>query len=156
MCADGNPAIEYLFRVKLCLFRPRCDFSFQPRPRLNCSRTSRKRLPKMHRLIGRLPEVVVYKNRSIGASSEKRSRHINFMVDDLLQRCLLSYDMSSSMLSLKVFVYSQQHSAHSEHNHEFIIIIFYLMVSVITMCNLIKRLIRATFLSTPASDVHER
>ena len=32
----------------------------------------------------------------------------------------------------------------------------YLMVSVITMCNLIKRLIRATFLSTPASDGHER
>ena len=32
----------------------------------------------------------------------------------------------------------------------------YLMVSVITMCNLIKRLIRAIFLSTPASDVHER
>ena len=29
----------------------------------------------------------------------------------------------------------------------------YLMVSVITMCNLIKRLIRATFLSTPASNV---
>ena len=28
--------------------------------------------------------------------------------------------------------------------------------SYITMCNLIKRLIRATFLSTPASDVHER
>ena len=44
-----------------------------------------------------------------------------------------------------------------QHNSEFIIIIFcYLMVSVITMCNLIKRLIRATFLSTPASDVHER
>ena len=44
-----------------------------------------------------------------------------------------------------------------QHNNEFIIIIFcYLMVSVITMCNLIKRLIRATFLSTPASDVHER
>ena len=44
-----------------------------------------------------------------------------------------------------------------QHNHEFIIIIFcYLMVSVITMCNLIKRLIRATFLSTPASDVYER
>ena len=45
-----------------------------------------------------------------------------------------------------------------QHNYEFIInIIFcYLMVSVITMCNLIKRLIRATFLSTPASDVHER
>ena len=37
-----------------------------------------------------------------------------------------------------------------QHNNEFIIIIFcYLMVSVITMCNLIKRLIRATFLSTP-------
>ena len=32
----------------------------------------------------------------------------------------------------------------------------FLMVSVITMCNLIKCLIRATFLSTPASDVHER
>ena len=44
-----------------------------------------------------------------------------------------------------------------QHNDEFIIIIFcYLMVSVITMCNLIKRLIRATFLTTPASDVHER
>ena len=44
-----------------------------------------------------------------------------------------------------------------QHNNEFIIIIFcYLMVSVITMCNLIKRLIRATFLSTPASDGHER
>ena len=43
-----------------------------------------------------------------------------------------------------------------QHN-EFIIIIFcYLMVSVITMCNLIKRLIRATFLSTPTSDAHER
>ena len=37
-----------------------------------------------------------------------------------------------------------------QHNNEFIIIIFcYLMVSVITMCNLIKRLIRATFLGTP-------
>ena len=44
-----------------------------------------------------------------------------------------------------------------QHNSEFIIICFgYLMVSVITMCNLIKRLIRATFLSTPASDGHER
>ena len=44
-----------------------------------------------------------------------------------------------------------------QHNNEFIIIIFgYLMVSVITMCNLIRRLIRATFMSTPASDVHER
>ena len=32
----------------------------------------------------------------------------------------------------------------------------YLMVSVITMYNLLKRLIRATFLSTPARDVHER
>ena len=37
-----------------------------------------------------------------------------------------------------------------QHNNEFIIIIFcYLMVTVITMCNLlIKRLICATFLST--------
>ena len=44
-----------------------------------------------------------------------------------------------------------------QHNKEFIIIIFcYLMVPVITMCNLIKRLIRATFSSTPASDGHER
>ena len=44
-----------------------------------------------------------------------------------------------------------------QRNNDFIIVIFcYLMVSVITMCNLIKRLIRATFLSTPASDVHER
>ena len=47
-----------------------------------------------------------------------------------------------------------------QRNNEFIIIIFYffyffcyLMVSVITMCNLIKRLIRATFLSTPVSVV---
>ena len=44
-----------------------------------------------------------------------------------------------------------------QHNNEFIITFFcFLMVSVITMCNLIKRLIRATFLSTPASDVHKR
>ena len=44
-----------------------------------------------------------------------------------------------------------------QHNNEFIMIIFcYLMVSVITICNLIKRLIRAKFLSTPSSDVHER
>ena len=44
-------------------------------------------------------------------------------------------------------------------NNECIIIIiicYYLMVSVITLCNLLRRLIRATFLSTPASDVHER
>ena len=45
-----------------------------------------------------------------------------------------------------------------QHNDEFIIIIIfcYLMVLVITMCNLIKRLIRATVLNTPVSDVHER
>ena len=44
-----------------------------------------------------------------------------------------------------------------QHNNEFITIIFcYLMVSVTTMCTLIKRLIRETFLSTPASDVLER
>ena len=42
-----------------------------------------------------------------------------------------------------------------QRNNDFIIVIFcYLMVSVITMCNLVKRLIRATFLSTHASDVH--
>ena len=44
-----------------------------------------------------------------------------------------------------------------QHNSEFIFICcFYLMVSVITMCNLIKRLIRESFLSNPASDGHER
>ena len=43
-----------------------------------------------------------------------------------------------------------------QHNSEFNFFFCYLMVSVIMMCNLIKRLIRATFLSTPASDVHER
>ena len=45
-----------------------------------------------------------------------------------------------------------------QHNSEFIYLFFfcYLIVLVITMCNLIKSLIRATFLSTPASDVHER
>ena len=42
-----------------------------------------------------------------------------------------------------------------QHNSEFSFFCC-LMVSVITMCILIKRLIRATFLSTPASDVHER
>ena len=42
-----------------------------------------------------------------------------------------------------------------QHNSEFIFFFFcYLMVSVITMCNVIKRLISATFLSTSASDVH--
>ena len=43
-----------------------------------------------------------------------------------------------------------------QHNNEFDIIFCYVMVSVIMMCNLIKRLILETFLSTPASDVHER
>ena len=53
-----------------------------------------------------------------------------------------------------------------QHNSEFIFFCYFffvifitetiLMVSVITMCNLIKRLIRATFFSTPASDFHER
>ena len=38
----------------------------------------------------------------------------------------------------------------------FLFFFCYLIVLVITMCNLIKRLIRATFLSTPASDVRER
>ena len=42
-----------------------------------------------------------------------------------------------------------------QHNSEFIFFVCYLMVSVIMMCNLIKPLIRATFLSTPASDGHE-
>ena len=45
-----------------------------------------------------------------------------------------------------------------QHNKEFIIIIIfgYLMVSVIRMCDLIKRLLRATFVSTPVNDVQER
>ena len=44
-----------------------------------------------------------------------------------------------------------------QQNNEFSIIIFcYLIVSLITMCNLMKRFIRATFLNTPASDVNER
>ena len=44
-----------------------------------------------------------------------------------------------------------------QRNNEFIIISFcYLMVSVITTCNLIKRLVSATFLSTPASDENKR
>ena len=45
-----------------------------------------------------------------------------------------------------------------QHNNEFIIIIFcyLIMVSAITMCNLIKHLIRVTILSTPASDVDEQ
>ena len=44
-----------------------------------------------------------------------------------------------------------------QRNNEFIIIIFcYLMVPVITMCNLlIKRLIGATFLSTPAMFMND-
>ena len=41
-----------------------------------------------------------------------------------------------------------------QHNNEFIFFFCYLMVSLITMCNPITRLIRAAFLSTPASDVH--
>ena len=44
-----------------------------------------------------------------------------------------------------------------QHKNEFtIIILCYLMISVITMCNLIKRLIRVTLLSTPANYVHEQ
>ena len=44
-----------------------------------------------------------------------------------------------------------------QHNNEFIIVIFcFLTVSIITMCNILKCLIRATFFSTPASDVHEQ
>ena len=43
-----------------------------------------------------------------------------------------------------------------DNNKFMIIILCYLVVSVLTMCNLIKHLICVTFLSTPASDVHER
>ena len=43
-----------------------------------------------------------------------------------------------------------------QHNNEFIIITFcYLMVPVTTMCNVIRRLIRATFLSTPAMFMND-
>ena len=38
----------------------------------------------MQRLSGRLREVVVYNNWTAGVSSEKKSRHIYFMEDDLL------------------------------------------------------------------------
>ena len=41
-----------------------------------------------------------------------------------------------------------------QHNKEFIVFIFF--NCFISMCKLKKRLIRATFLSTPASDGHER
>ena len=51
---------------------------------MNYSRTSRKRPPKMQRLSGRLRELVVHKIEPQGASSEKRSRHIYFIEDNLL------------------------------------------------------------------------
>ena len=42
-----------------------------------------------------------------------------------------------------------------QHNKKIIMFIF-LFKSLITMCNLKKRLIRAAFWVTPVSDVHER
>ena len=38
------------------------------------SRTSSKRTPKIQRLSGRLREVVIYKNQTLGTYSKKRSR----------------------------------------------------------------------------------
>ena len=43
-----------------------------------------ERPPKMKRLSGHLRGMVVYKNRTTGNSSEKRSSHIYFVEDDLL------------------------------------------------------------------------
>ena len=63
------------------------------------SRTYRKWPPKMQRLSGRSREVVVYKNRTTGVSSERRSGHIYFMEDNLLH--------AISMLLQKFFVYSK-------------------------------------------------
>ena len=48
------------------------------------NRTSRKSPPKLQRLSGRLREVVVYKNRTTGVSSEKRSGNIYFMEDNFV------------------------------------------------------------------------
>ena len=49
-----------------------------------------------------------------GASNEKRSGRIYFMEDNYCMQ-FLSYAMCSSMLSLKFFIYSKYHSAHSVH-----------------------------------------
>ena len=91
-------------------------FSLVPDLLIDCSRFLETQkyglfcsLLKLQRLSGRLPE----SNRR-GASSKQRSGHIYFYMKDLLH-ALLSYDMCSSMLLLKFFVYSKQHSVHSEH-----------------------------------------
>ena len=75
------------------------------------SRTSRKRIPKMQRLNGRLLGVVVYKNRTTGAFfREEVLRDIPFMEDNLLH-AISKLPHVQSMLSLKFVVYSKQHSA---------------------------------------------
>ena len=68
------------------------------------NRTSRKRAPKLQSLSGRLREVVIYKNRTTGVSSEKRSGHLYFMEDNFMNA---SQDMCSSILSLRFFVYAK-------------------------------------------------
>ena len=71
-----------------------------------------KQPPKMQRLSGRLREVVIYKNRPTGVSSEKRSRHIYFMKDNLLHAMSkLGYVLFHVIA--KVLRYSKYHSAHS-------------------------------------------
>ena len=70
----------------------------------------------------------------------------------------LAFDrFTLQILSVRSSVWMNFNRVALQHNSKFIIFLFcYLMVSVITMCNLIKCLIRATFLSTPARDGHEQ
>ena len=63
---------------------------------------------------------------------------------------------SASCLCGRVFEWTLIELRFSIITNLLLLFFCYLMVSVITMCNLIKRLIHVTFLSTPASDIHER
>ena len=53
-----------------------------------------------------------------GAFSEKRSGHISTLWKIIYWMQCLSYDTCSSMLSLKFFVFSNKHSAQSEHRDQ--------------------------------------
>ena len=53
-----------------------------------------------------------------GTFSEKRSGQISTLWKIIYWMQCLSYDMCSSMLSLKFFVYSNKHSAQSEHRDQ--------------------------------------
>ena len=61
-----------------------------------------RQLSKMRKLRGRLREVLVHKNRTTGVSSEKRSRNIHLMVDNLLHAISNLQYACSSVLSFKV------------------------------------------------------